>query len=52
LKKYLFTEENKLQRFLKIYLGDTDIAALQNEETPVGGEDIISIIPVIAGGEN
>lgn len=52
LKKHLFTEEDKLQRFLKIYLGDTDIVALDNEETPVNETDIISIIPAIAGGKN
>ena len=51
LNKHLFDENNKLQRFLKIYLGDTDISVLKQEETPVETEDVISIIPAIAGGK-
>lgn len=52
LKKHLFTESNQLQQFLKVYLGDTDINVLEKEETPVSENDIISIIPAIAGGKN
>lgn len=52
LSKHLFKQCGTLQSFLKIYLGDTDIKALQNEETPVSDIDVISIVPAIAGGKN
>ena len=51
LNKHLFKSDGGLQTFLKIYLGDRDIKALQNENTPVKEEDVISIIPAIAGGK-
>lgn len=50
LKKHLFKENGSFQHFLKIYLGDSDIKALQEEQTPVKEGDTISIIPAIAGG--
>lgn len=52
LSKHLFKQCGELQNFLKIYLGDRDIKSLQNEETPIKDEDVISIIPAIAGGKN
>lgn len=51
LNKHLFKDDGALQTFLKIYLGDTDIKVLQNEDTPVKDGDVISIIPAIAGGK-
>ena len=51
LSKHLFKQCGSLQSFLKIYLGDRDIKSLQNEDTPVKEEDVISIIPAIAGGK-
>jgi len=51
LSKHLFQQCGKLQNFLKIYLGDRDIKALNNEETPISEQDVISIIPAIAGGK-
>ena len=51
LSKHLFKQCGTLQSFLKIYLGDRDIKSLENEETPVKDEDVISIIPAIAGGK-
>ncbi len=50
LQKHLFTSDGSLQNFLKIYLGDRDIKALENGETKVEENDVISIIPAIAGG--
>lgn len=51
LSKHLFKQCGTLQSFLKIYVGDRDIKSLENEETPVKDEDVISIIPAIAGGK-
>ncbi|MCH2233929.1 MAG: molybdopterin-synthase adenylyltransferase MoeB [Crocinitomicaceae bacterium] len=50
LSKHLFKEDGELQTFLKIYVGETDIKALENGDTEVNESDIISIIPAIAGG--
>ena len=52
LKQHLFKDDGQLQTFLKIYVGDRDIKALQNGDTPVKNDDVISIIPAIAGGSN
>jgi len=52
LNKHLFKEDGTLQTFLKIYLGDTDINVLEKDKTTVKEEDIISIIPAIAGGKS
>jgi molybdopterin synthase sulfur carrier subunit len=51
LSKHLFKQCGTLQSFLRIYLGDRDIKSLQNEETPIKEDDVISIIPAIAGGK-
>lgn len=51
LSNHLFKQCGSLQSFLKIYLGDRDIKSLQNEETPIKDDDVISIIPAIAGGK-
>lgn len=50
LSKHLFLECGKLQSFLKVYLGETDIKKLGGEEATVKEDDVISIIPAIAGG--
>ena len=50
LSKHLFLECGKLQSFLKVYLGDTDIKKLGGEEAQVQENDVISIVPAIAGG--
>ena len=51
LTKHLFKDNGSLQSFLKIYLGDRDIKSLENEKTSIKDEDVISIIPAIAGGK-
>ncbi|MCG8577586.1 MAG: molybdopterin-synthase adenylyltransferase MoeB [Flavobacteriales bacterium] len=50
LSKHLFLECGKLQSFLKVYLGESDINSLEGETTAIDEDDIISIIPAIAGG--
>lgn len=51
LKKQIFDQEGKLKRYIKVYVGDEDIEALQGESTALGEKDVISIIPAIAGGK-
>jgi molybdopterin synthase sulfur carrier subunit len=51
LKGNLYTPEGKLRSFVNIYFNDEDVRYLPNkEDTPVGDEDELTIIPSIAGG--
>jgi molybdopterin synthase sulfur carrier subunit len=50
LRKHLYTEEGRLRSFVNIYLGDEDIRFLEKEQTPLQDNDVISIVPSIAGG--
>ena len=44
------SENNKIRRFVNIYLNDEDIRFLNAEETVVKDGDEVSIVPAIAGG--
>lgn len=50
LKKHLLDDEGRIRQFVRIYVGEDDIKSLEQENTNVGGDTIISIIPAIAGG--
>jgi molybdopterin converting factor small subunit len=50
LRRHLFTEDGKLRSFVNVYLNDEDIRYLQKERTPLSDNDILSIVPSIAGG--
>lgn len=50
LNKHLFNEDGSIRQFIRIYVGDEDIEALDQEQTKVSGDTVISIIPAIAGG--
>jgi adenylyltransferase/sulfurtransferase len=50
LRKHLLTDEGKLRSFVNVYLNDEDIRFLQKEQTPLHDNDVISIVPSIAGG--
>ena len=50
LRKHLFTEEGKIRSFVNVYLNDEDIRYLQKEQTPLHDNDVLSIVPSIAGG--
>jgi MoaD family protein len=50
LKKHLFSEEGKLRSFVNVYVNDEDIRYLQKESTKVTENDVVSIVPSIAGG--
>lgn len=50
LKSHLYNEKGHLRNFVNIYLNDEDVRHLSREETKVGENDIISIVPAIAGG--
>ena len=50
LRKHLLDEQGELRHFLNIYLNDEDIRYLDGLDTPLGQNDVISIVPAIAGG--
>lgn len=51
LKKHLYNEQGNLRNFVNVYINDEDIRFLQKEATPVTDNDVVSIIPSIAGGK-
>lgn len=50
LRQHLYDQEGKLRSFVSIYLGDEDIRHLDRENTAVAHDDVLSIVPSIAGG--
>jgi molybdopterin converting factor small subunit len=52
LRKHLFTDEGKLRNFVNVYLNDEDIRYLKKDQTPLQDNDVISIVPSIAGGSH
>jgi sulfur-carrier protein len=43
-------KEGKLNRFLNVYVNDEDIRFLDGQNTKVGENDVVSFVPMIAGG--
>ena len=52
LKKHLLDEKGQIRSFVNIFVGDHDIRDLQQEQTSVKEDSVVSIIPAIAGGVN
>ena len=52
LRRHLFTDDGKLRNFVNVYLGDEDIRFLQRDHTPLNDQDVLSIVPSIAGGKS
>lgn len=50
LRKHLYTDKGKLRSFVNIYVNDQDIRYLNEENTQVSENDLVSIVPSIAGG--
>jgi adenylyltransferase/sulfurtransferase len=50
LRRHLFTDDGRLRSFVNVYVNDEDIRYLGKEATGVKDNDVISIIPSIAGG--
>jgi molybdopterin converting factor small subunit len=43
-------DAGELRRFVNVYLNDEDVRFLEKMETTVKADDVISIVPSIAGG--
>jgi len=50
LKKHLLDENGNIRSFVNVFVGDEDIRNLQQDQTPIQEETVISIVPAIAGG--
>src|SRR4029079_15365192 len=50
LKRHLFDDAGKLRRYVNVYRNDEDIRHLEQEATPLGERDTLTIVPSIAGG--
>jgi molybdopterin synthase sulfur carrier subunit len=49
-KERLCDDGGDLRRFVNVYVGEEDIRFLNGMETELSGEDVVSIIPAVAGG--
>lgn len=50
LRRHLYNDDGKIRSFVNIYLNDEDIRYLHKEQTPLNDQDVLSIVPSIAGG--
>ncbi|MGH2724497.1 MAG: MoaD family protein [Actinomycetota bacterium] len=50
LARGLVTEEGDLHRFVNVYVNDEDVRYLGALETGLSEEDVVSILPAVAGG--
>jgi molybdopterin converting factor small subunit len=50
LAPQLLDERGGLNRFVNVYLNDTDVRHLQELATPVGERDTLLLLPAMAGG--
>ncbi|NUO79951.1 MoaD/ThiS family protein [candidate division KSB1 bacterium] len=50
LRRHLLDEHGRLRKFVNVFVGNEEIRSLQNEATPVGVSDEVSIVPSVAGG--
>lgn len=50
IRTRLCDENGKIRRFLNFYVNSEDIRFLDNETTPLGPDDEVSIVPAVAGG--
>ena len=50
LQAQLLTGDGELNRFVNVFLNDTDVRHLQNLETPITDRDSLVLLPAMAGG--
>jgi len=50
LQRHLVNADGKVPNFINIFVDDDDIRSLQQEQTAVNPNTIVSIVPAIAGG--
>jgi MoaD family protein len=50
LKGHVITDEGSLHKFVNIYVNDDDVRYLEKLDTKVADDDVVSILPAVAGG--
>ena len=50
LKGQLVGDDGSIHKFINVYKNDDDVRYLQKLDTTVGADDVISILPAVAGG--
>ncbi len=50
LANQVITEDGSLHKFVNVYRNDDDVRFLDKLATPVADEDVITILPAVAGG--
>ena len=50
LRPHLMSEDGRLRSYVNVYVNDSDIRYLAREQTAIGANDVISIVPSVAGG--
>ena len=50
LKQHIFTDTGELRPFVNLFLNDEDVRYLDGTDTPISEDDLLRIIPSIAGG--
>jgi molybdopterin converting factor small subunit len=50
LATQVLTPDGDINRFVNVYLNDTDVRHLQALSTPVGERDTLLLLPAMAGG--
>lgn len=50
LKEQIQPEGDTLSRFVNVYVNDQDVRYLQGLETQVGANDVVRLLPAMAGG--
>ena len=46
----VITEEGSLHKFVNVYRNDDDVRFLDKLGTPVADDDVVTILPAVAGG--
>jgi sulfur-carrier protein len=46
----LLDADGQLRRFVNVFVRDEDVRFQQGLDTPVGDDDVVSIVPAVAGG--
>jgi molybdopterin converting factor small subunit len=50
LREQLYGEDDQLRSFVNVYVGDEDIRHTGGADTPLSGDEEVSIVPSVAGG--
>ena len=50
LQGQLVTDDGGMHKFINVYRNDDDVRYLEKLDTKVSDDDVISILPAVAGG--